>query len=236
MGDMEIKRYLEEMSNRFKVDLDEHEARMERRMKDMKKEIQSSSLQSHEATRKQVQSINLKVDELWRTVKGSDPPPPEKGSGIAPQATAPRPASNPGERRPTSIADQVTEHEGDIATIQGSVLRVDGRVESVDDKVDALASVVNELKDLQVKQMHSQGIKTEEESRSFWKRLGDGVIWAFKEPEGRKFALTMMAAITSLVTAAGTTYALITGRLPMPNADRPPPALHQPSHASSEHP
>lgn len=213
MGEADIKRYLDELHSDLKRELGETEHRIERRIK----QTQDISIKSHEETRRQVATLSIRVDELWSTVKGSDPPPPIGG--------IPR-------RKDPSIPDlkpldeQLSEHEAEIVTHAGRLLNIDGRLSQL---VEDVASVkgaqenqgadIATVKELQIKQTHHMGIKTEADERGTLSRLVDGIIWMFKEPEGRKFSLAVFAAITSLVTAVGTTYALVSGRLPSPTQE-----------------
>lgn len=119
--------------------------------------------------------------------------PPEGGDGPSPP--------------PVPIIKRVTESNLDVESLRGTVIAVDA-------KVGELAEVVNTIKDQNSRQLQALG--TEE------KGIAALVSWMFKEKDGQKFFFSAFAAITGLVTAIGTTYALLTGRLPMPNS--PPPA------------
>lgn len=91
------------------------------------------------------------------------------------------------------------------------------RVTSSELELSAMRSEViatNAKLDLVVKAM---GIKGKDEKTA----LGELVRWLMKSREGQKFVLAGFAAFTSLITALGTTYALATGRLPVPTSPVP---------------
>jgi hypothetical protein len=62
----------------------------------------------------------------------------------------------------------------------------------------------------------AMGIKSDDERST----IGEFFKWIMKSREGQKFVLAGFAALTSLITALGTVYALATGRLPMPDSPR----------------
>ena len=69
------------------------------------------------------------------------------------------------------------------------------------------------------RQLKAMGLRpaSETKDRGALLRFLDLLGWMLQEPEGRRFGLTALGALTSLVTALGTTYALVTGRLPLPH-------------------
>lgn len=228
--DQEMRDYLDRMHKDIKDTVDDRFKTVEIRLRDQA----DQSLQSHEATRKQVGALGRMVTTLWREVKGSDPPPPE-GGGMPPTAVMP-------------MDEKLSEHDLTIAAIQGQIIAIDSKANAIKD--DAAASkaaaekalekttalegqtkealtLAKETKELNERQLKAMGVKTEAEEKSrVLTKLVDLCIWMFKEREGQKFALAGFAALTSLVTALGTTYAIITGRLPLPNST--PPTVQEP--------
>lgn len=190
---------------RFFQALDAH---MDRSFTTFRKEMVDLSLQEHEKTRRHVALVTSMTRALWAEVFGKDRPPPG-GDGLSFSLT--EPDTSPGhtrESRPIPpmtppSGGKISEHDASLAAFEGRLIALDSKVET--------------LTKLQKEQM---GLH-DADDRPAMKRLVDGVAWLFTNRAGRKFALTLIAALTSLVTAAGTTYALATGRLPMPNTSAP---------------
>lgn len=213
---------------RFFQALDAH---MDRSFTTFRKEMVDLSLQEHEKTRRHVALVTSMTRALWAEVFGKDRPPPGGDGGLSFSLT--EPDTSPGhlkESRPIPpmtppSGGKISEHDATLASFHGQLIAVDGKVETVDAKVESLKSDVAMLTKLQKEQM---GLR-DGDDRSMIRRLADGAVWIVTNRAGRKFALTLIAALTSLITAAGTTYALATGRLPMPNNSSPAlSSPHQP--------
>jgi hypothetical protein len=186
------------------------------------------SLDAHEQTRKHVDRLAVNVvlnmemtRTLWTHSFGDRPPPkpPESGQSLAllehPSARIPRPsergvvktsrASDPAVD--AAIAEhkrQITDHDGLIYSLKGEIIAVDAQVK--------------EILNLQKRQM---GIRETKDERVLLRRLADALL----SRQNQKFVLLMVGAITGLVTACGTTYALVTGRLPLPSSHFSSPAI-----------
>ena len=212
--DSKLKEYLENL----RTDLKSSVSSLEHRIK----ENADTSLASHEATRKQVSALGRMVTHLWKQVKGSDPPPPADDDGNI--------ISLPGGK---PMDEQLTDHDLTIAAMQGQVISVDAKVNTVKEEMatkvhvdavrDDLLLVVEQVRIQNERQLKAMGLRPEEPTagRSALLRFVDLLGWMVQEPEGRRFGMTMLGALTSFVTAAGTTYALVTGRLPLPTQSVP---------------
>lgn len=227
--------------SRFFVALQAHIDRsfdeFKRELREDRRQDTNRSVSEHEKTRKHVAELTTKVETMWKHLYG--PTPPSTDGELAFSLT--EPATKPDSRSsalvntdaspktgPKTIPESISEHDSTIAGIQGQIIAVDAKIGRVDAKVDALT-------ELQKKQM---GMRDDDDRRAFRKLL-DGFLWLFTERAGRKFALTLIAAISGLATSCGTIYALNTGRLPMPNApvhpqvgpsiERPPPPTDRPT-------
>lgn len=190
---------------RFFHALDGH---MDRSFSTFRREMIDLSLKEHEKTRRHVAHVTSMTRALWIEVFGKDKPPPGGGDAISFALT--EPDTNPGHTRGLRPIDdlpsgKISEHDATLAGFQGQLIAVDAKVES--------------LVKLQKEQM---GLR-DADDRSVGRRIVDGFLWLTTKRAGHKFALTLVAALTSLVTALGTTYALSTGRLPLPIA----PTSHQ---------
>lgn len=211
--DSELKDYLDNLRTDLKETVETRVGALEKRIS----ENADTSLASHEATRKQVSALGRMVTHLWKQVKGSDPPPPADDDGNP----LPNPAGKP-------LDEQLTDHDLTIAALQGQVINVDSKVNVVKEEmatkahVDAIKSdltnAIGQVAEQNDRQLKALGVRPPADpERNAIGKLVDLLVWAFKEPEGRKQAILTLGAITSLITAVGTTYALITGRLPLPN-------------------
>ena len=189
------------------------------------KEGTDRTLAAHEGTRRHVVRLTKMVGEVWKEVYGSKPPPPPPGKdaelSFALSDEDDTRTTKTGEEEPEKprMFEQVSEHDSTLEGLHAQIIVTDGRTAKVEE-------TVGELLKLQKEQM---GKKNPDDERGVLRRLVDGMLWGIKEREGQKFLLTMVASITGLITALGTTYALMTGRLPMPNSVPNPPALHQPA-------
>lgn len=218
---LEVKKLLggfaEELKKEFREEM--------RGARGMMKEHADQNFRSHESTRRQVVHMTRMTATLWKDVRGSDPPPlppapgddtsfSEAAKEIWPQPPGARPA------RPlddltedvATVVDKTSSHDNDIAGVQGRLLTVEAQT--------------GEVLKLVKEQM---GKKDGPETRSLLTRLVDGLLWSFREREGQRYTLTLIAGITGLITALGTTYAIATGRLPMPTSPPPVPALRAPA-------
>lgn len=221
--DEALKAFLGELKQEIKTEING--------LHDVIKRNADQSVSAHEATRRTLASFQVSLNHLWRRVEGSDPPPPLAGSGLegldvdektakaVERAEAALPAVPEGAKDIDELGRQVTGHNTTIEALSG-------RMSSLEDEVKTVKEHVTESLDLQRRQTEAMGIKTEADTRSVLTRLVDGLAWMVKEREGQKFALSMFAAATGLVTAVGTTYAILTGRLPLPTAQVP--AVQQP--------
>lgn len=189
--------------------------------------ITDRSLEHYQNTSRRLDKYGSNLRKLWKKVNGTDSDPPDPS--IPPTANGDASYHKPGlDELAARAHDMASEHDLDIPAMEAKVLVVDGKIENVKGHVAKVDEKVDGLIELQKKQMSAQGMRPEDDERSATRRIFDLFIWFVKEKEGQKFALAAFAAITSLVTAVGTTYALMTGRLPLPNPKQPP-ALHAPS-------
>lgn len=175
------------------------------------------TIASQENTRQQVVHLTKMTYSLWRNVRGSDPPPPPPtAEEVSFQEAAKDPLRQTGSQKTIKPLDDLTEevektgkkvstHDGDIAGIHGQLL--------------VMKNSQAELLALQKEQMGKKDKGADR--RSVFARIADSMIWVVKEREGQKFAATMIAGLTGLITALGTSYALMTGRLPIPTAIPP---------------
>jgi hypothetical protein len=177
-------------------------------------------LREHEATRQQVvensnkirilsdgqKQSRVQLEELWKTVNGSMPPPGAPGS------------QSSGSNGDAPIQKKLSLHDGELDTLEGRLISVDGRVGQVMEEVKA------------VKAQNARQLEVMGEGRE--KGLMALLTWMFKEREGQKFMASVFAGLTGLVTAIGTTYAILTGRLPLPYSPPPPSHVEEASQAS----
>lgn len=172
------------------------------------KEVNDTSVKNHELTRREMGALRRAVWVLWKKVFGSDPPPPGPGEDpshslqLKPEDEAllqrhPKRLDKP-------LEHKISSHDMDIAGLHGTVLAVDGKVDKLE---TGLLSMQEELK----KQSKEMALG----------RKGKDYLFS---KQGMKDVATLMAGFTGLVTAVGTSFALLTGRLPMPNTPTPPQA------------
>lgn len=177
----------------------------------------NSVMDAHHKTQEEVQEVKetqgkmlvvqqenrRSIRALWNAVGVSNPPPPGDGPETPVNLL----------KKDEEILGKVTSSDLDMEALKGTVI-------AVDSKVGELSKIVQEVKDQNSRQLQALGT----EQKGFL-----GLIqWMLKEKDGQKFFFSAFAAVTGLVTALGTTYALMTGRLPMPNAPVTPPALVAP--------
>jgi len=236
--DSELKDYLDDLRKDLKSTVDERFESMKSEVKAQLQEQKNISLESHEATRRQVSALGSMVSTLWREVKGSDPPPPPDGrQSVFPQEKAMR--------------ETVSEHDLTIASIQGEIIGVNSALKEIRDNTVTkdehaelkraiddvrcvtitkdehadLLKTVEEVRAINARQTTAMGIRMEpkEEQPGLAVRAFEFMQWLFKEREGQKFVLTTIAALTSLVTTIGTVYAAMTGHFPL--STTPAPAI-----------
>lgn len=163
-------------------------------------EVSENSSRNHEQTRQEVGAIRRSVWVLWNQVFGSDPPPPAPGQDPS-HVLALKPEdkdllSTPKEAKP--LRHKVSNHDLDIASLQSMVITVN---QKMDDTFDELKKQSKEM---------AVGKK--------------GRDYLFTK-QGAKDVSTILAGLTGFITACGTLYAIMTGRLPLPS--NPVPASIQ---------
>lgn len=187
----------------------------ERRLHNRMREQHNVAMRAHAQTRGQIVHLAKGYAELWRTVKGEDPPPmPPADDAAFSQAIkpVPRPPSSPEIKPLHELAKAVSDNDSDIDEVKGHLLRVE--------------SIANETLRLQMEQMGRKDTK-KEDRRSIVRRAADSVVWAVRDREGQKTVGAVVAAITGILTTALTWYMLLTGRVPMP--------MHPPAPADTHH-
>ena len=136
----------------------------------------ASSAEAHETTRRHVLQLTHIMKVLWRSVKGSEPPPPPtngelaysmtEGSGSPFEPSKAFPGGKlPGEQEP--LDEKISLHDESIAGVQGQII--------------ALQVGQAELLKLQKEQMgkHEEGV-------AFVKRIADTMNWMLTTSDGRK--------------------------------------------------
>lgn len=228
---------------------------------DLKKEIQANadiSIRNHEETRKrldafgqELQSVDKKVDVLWRKVHGPNVPPPKSSGEYRLHLDKER------ESAKKALAESVTDHDLRIDGLQAEVKLLTEQVKTSEAAAkEAKAEAIEAKKAAGEAQKAATETKTEmtevkgiaeqvlamnrEQSQNLGigvslARIGDFFQW-LKTKQGQRYAATMFAAATSLITAIGTTYAILTKRLPAPSDPVPTVYIPAPSGSSSPHP
>jgi len=173
--------------------------------------------EAQQLTHTQIKRLEGKVNTLWHRVEGSLPPDMmPSGSSLIPIIVPPSeprlPIPRPDPVKPKGgLTKQVTDHSMELAAVNANL--------------NVLTDQVGALTKLTKVQTTAMGISPtkagETDERSAGQKFGDFLTWLMREREGQKFALAALAAITGLVTAIGTSYAIITGRLPMPTSPAP---------------
>lgn len=201
---------------------------------DLKREIQANadiSIRNHEETRKRLDSfgrdlhsVDSKVDVLWKKVHGPNVPPP-RSSGEYRFHLAKGDDSKP-------LQETVSNHDLSIQSLQAEVKVLTQQVKTSEAaSVEAREAATSAKGGVaEVRQIAEQVLAmNKEQSESLGigvslARIGEFLHW-LKTKQGQRYAATMFAAATSLVTALGTTYALMTNRLPAPTD--PVPVIYQ---------
>jgi hypothetical protein len=228
---------------------------LEQKFSEVDKRLQQSadsSLKAHEQTRKEVSRLGGMVAHLWEKVEGGEPPGPKRsdswnqvtGDEIAAYAAGDRSPDllagkmTPPRPKKPSLTDEVTDHDLRMHAMHGRLIGLDGNVETIKEDMNILKTQVaskeelaHALKALEI-QTRAMGISPKKQGkideRPTLRRMLDFFMWMAQEREGQKFTLSAFAALTGLVTAMGTTYAIVTGRLPLPNSTAPSHVLHTP--------
>ena len=205
------------------------------------------TIAAQESTRRQVVHLTQMTYSLWRKVRGSEPPPPPPSANddisftdAARAAAKEKQLRQTGSQKPVmpldDLADEIEKTAGKVSSHDNDIAGVTGRLLAVE-------SQTAEVLRLQKEQMGKKDTSKKDERGPFT-RLVDGLVWAVRDREGQKTVGAVVAGITGIITALGTWYALLTGRLPLPNtpaqpahaltapapAPPPPPPLHAPTH------
>ena len=209
----EVKSYLDEMAKTVQADMSKLSAKMSADTEAL--------LRSHEATRRQVVHVTRVSAKIWRAVMGNvEPPrPPSPGDDTSFMEAQKEGLSEGVREKSPSLVD---EFEGKIGAQQGEIDELRGQLLAV-------KATAAEVLRLQREQMGKKDPNDKKkDKRSSIEKLVDGFLWVLKDREGQKTAGAIVAGITGILTAAGTWYALMTGRLPMPNAQHSHPVLVAP--------
>lgn len=190
MTDVDITSLLQNFANDIKGEL--------------KKDIRANadiSIKNHEETRRELGGLRTELHEvkstvniLWKKVMSPNVPPP-KSSGEYRQVDAKLAKEKP-------LVQSVSDHNLDLSSLKSQVI-------TLNDKFDSLSGIAHEVLAMNREQSASLGIGVS------IRKVGEFLAWA-KTKEGQRYVATIFAAATSLVTALGTTYALMTKRLPTP--------------------
>lgn len=170
------------------------------------------TIAAQEDIRKQVGHLTKMTYSLWRDVRGDDPPPPPPPPEETFEEAAKDPLKQTGSHKVIKPLGDLTE---DVEETAETIALHGASIDTLHTQIAAVTKRQEELLALQKEQM---GKKDDADPRGIGTRLVDGFLWVIKEREGQKFAGIMIASLTSLVTALGTTYAIFTGRLPLPTA------------------
>lgn len=174
------------------------------------KEVSDNSTKNHETTRQELGAVRRTSWLLWRHAFGSDPPKPGPGEDPSHHLTLKpedeellkphleRIKAKPGVE---AIGQKISAHELDIAGLHGMVISMDAKMN------DAMTELREQSKQMSIG------------------RKGRDYLFS---RQGLKDVATLIAGATGLLTALGTTYALVTGRLPLPITTPPPAAQIQP--------
>ena len=241
VGD-ELKKLLSGFREELKAD---HNKDIQGLHKIVKQEA-DRTIAAQESTRRQVVHLTQMTYSLWRNVRGSEPPPPPPSAHEdisfteAAKETAEEKLRQTGSQKPIlpldDLADEIEKTAGKVSSHDNDIAGVTGRLLAVE-------SQTAEVLRLQKEQMGKKD-KNRKDERGLFTRLVDGLVWAVRDREGQKTVGAVVAGITGIITALGTWYALLTGRLPLPStptqpahaltapapAPPPPPPLHAPTH------
>lgn len=194
---------------------------------ELKRDIRANadiSIKNHEETRKEIHGIRGEVhgltntvNILWRKVNGPNIPPP-KTSGEYRRVDQSLVKEKP-------LAQSVSDHNLDLQSLRAQMIGLDKKVDGLGDKVQETTKAVDEAKGVARQVL----VMNERQNASLGidvsiRRIGEFVLW-LKTKEGQRYAATLFAATTSLITALGTTYAIMTKRLPLPSDAAAPPTV-----------
>lgn len=212
----------EEQSGRAVIEyLDGFKAEIHQDLKGLRANMTENadrSLQAHESTRRHVARLATMVKKMWTKVYGSDPPPPA-GDDEDLSFSMTEPTTKPGAKTNASLQTAAVKLERHVSEHDATLDGMSGRLITLSSNQNQLAEQVKLLIGLQKEQMG----RRDEDERPLLQRLFDGLGWIARERDGRRFALTLIAAVSGLVTAFGTSYAIMTGRLPSPTSPVPAP-------------
>jgi hypothetical protein len=166
----------------------ELKAHVDEQVKGSKQDLTNLILSKHEETRSHLARHEELVGHLWQRVNGSNPPPP----GEPPSA----PSSPPLDDMATGAFAKASSHDLDIFAMRR--------------EVQELKTALSSVLEINKEQSKALGVGVDV------KRSAEFLDWIMTTKAGQRWVLTVFAALTSLITAVGTTYALITGRLPLP--------------------
>ncbi len=184
----------------------------------LKKDIAANadiSVRNHEETRRGLITLRNELHEvkgtvhiLWRKVNGPNAPPPQSSGEY-------RLVSERLEKE-KPLTQSVSDHNLDLESLKAQVMVLDKKSDELASRVEQTGGEVREARGiaLQVLEMNK------EQSASLGigvsiQKIGDFLAW-LKTKQGQRYAATLFAAATSLITALGTSYALFTNRLPAP--------------------
>jgi len=129
------------------------------------------------------------LKSLWRKVHGSDPPPANINGSVSVIPSSP-PLDEQVEaayEKASETLQMASSHDLDIHGIKSQLV--------------VLQQGQEKLQGMNSKQNERQGVDAE------------GISYLFKTRDGRKFVLSLIAAVTGLLTAGGTIYAVATGKM-----------------------
>lgn len=166
-------------------------------------------LNALQATNRNVNKIAVMVKKTWTDMYGSDYPPPDPPDDSTLDSTLSFPSRDK-HRKDESGSDRIPIEQkvsGDftMAGLQGQLISVDGRLGQLTADVvknnEGVGSVREEVKTIAKLQREQLGKPDPDDTRSMIRRAFDGVAWLFKEREGQRFLLILVAAIGSLIGA-----------------------------------
>lgn len=219
----ELKRLLQEHQEDLKKTVDE-------RFQEVKVQIhaqQTSSLEAHEATRKQVTILSKHVTALWRKVNGSDPPPPANGSSLPPGETATTIGSTEITELPVPLDEKISQHDLAMAGLEAQMIGVKGEMQAMKSTVNDAKEVAIDVKTVALQiQRTADSLSTEAKAQSKDMGIGTKGQAFIRTRSGQRFVLGFVAAIAAVIAATGTLYSAI----------RTSPSPVSPAEAAQHHP